>query len=154
MKNTLSICYLVLFGQVAFSQSPVFKSDKGIALNGYDPVSYFTQNEAMRGSSEHMSKQGDVHFYFSTEANKVLFEEKPEAYLPQYGGFCAFAMANMGKAVPADPTTFKFRDGKLYLFFNDFYEGKPFNTIIPWNANEKDMLTKADANWPDLSNGK
>lgn len=152
MKNALSICYLVLFGQVAFSQNPVFENGKGIALNGYDPVSYFTQHEAMRGSSEHQSKQGNLYFYFSTEENKTLFEENPETYLPQYGGFCAFAMANMGKAVPSDPTTFKLRDGKLYLFFNDFYEGKPFNTVIPWNANEKEMLAKANANWPKLGN--
>jgi hypothetical protein len=99
-----------------------------------------------------MSKQGDVHFYFSTEANKVLFEEKPEAYLPQYGGFYAFAMTNMGKTVPADPTAFKCRDGRLSLFFNDFYECKPFNTIIPWKVNEKEMLTRADANWAQLEN--
>ena len=151
MKNTVSICCLVLFGQVAFGQGQISKNEKGIAFDGYDVVSYFTQNEAVRGSAEHLSTKGEVSLYFSSAANKEMFEENPGKFLPQYGGFCAFAMANMAKTVPADPSTFKLRDGKLYLFFNDFYEGKPFNTIIPWNNQEKEMLSKADTNWGSVS---
>jgi len=49
--------------------------------------------------------------------------------------------------VPSDPETFKLRDGKLYLFFNDYYQGEPFNTIVPWNADEPELVRKANANW-------
>lgn len=45
------------------------------------------------------------------------------------------------------PKKFKLIDGKLYLFFNDYYKGKPFNTIVPWNSAEKEMIAKADKNW-------
>jgi len=71
----------------------------------------------------------------------------PSAYQPVYGGYCAFAMAMKGAKVPSDPQTFKIRDGKLYLFFNDYYEGTPFNTIVPWNGNEAEMMAKTNTNW-------
>jgi len=75
---------------------------------------------------------------------------EPKKYVPQFGGYCAFAMAMKSAKVPSDPKTFKLHDGKLYLFFNDYYQGTPFNTIIPWNADEQNMLSKANANWKTM----
>lgn len=60
-------------------------------------------------------------------------------YLPQYDGYCAFAVAKMNKKVAVNPETFRVDDGKLYLFYNDFWKGKPFNTIVPWLNNEAEM---------------
>ena len=71
--------------------------------------------------------------------------------MPQYGGYCAFAMAMKNAKVPSDPKTFKLHNGKLYLFFNDYYQGDPFNTIIPWNADERNMINKANTNWKTMN---
>ncbi len=124
-----------------------FTDAGGVALRGYDVVNYFTANEARRGSKAHAVPYKGATFYFVNEANKQAFEADPEQYLPQYGGWCAFAMATQGAEVPSDPETFKLRDGKLYLFFNDYYQGAPFNTIVPWNADEAELVRKANANW-------
>jgi len=70
--------------------------------------------------------------------------------LPQFDGFCAFAVAKMNKKVPVNPETFRIDDGKLYLFYNDFWEGKPFNTIVPWLGHEAEMEKMAVKNWKTL----
>jgi len=90
-------------------------------------------------------------FWFTSEEHRNTFRKNPEKYAPQYGGYCAFAMAMKNTRVPSDPRTFKLYNGKLYLFFNDYYEGTPFNTIIPWNADEANMKQKADANWSHMA---
>lgn len=124
-----------------------FKNAEGVALGGYDVVSYFTANEAQRGSKNHAAVKNGHTFYFATAENKSAFEENPAAYLPAFGGYCAFAMAVGNGKVPSNPETFKLHNGKLYLFFNDYYQGSPFNTIVPWNADEMNHLAKAEENW-------
>jgi len=129
------------------AQSKYLADEQGVALGGYDVVAYHNAHSAIRGSNALSAKKNGQTFYFSNIENKEAFEKNAGAYLPQYGGYCAFAMAMQSAKAPSDPQTFKIRDGKLYLFYNDFYEGQPFNTIIPWNSNEKEMLAKAEANW-------
>ena len=94
----------------------------------------------------------NVKFWFQNNENKEIFLANPENYLPQYGGFCAFAVGKKNSKVPSNPQTFKLYEGELYLFFNSEYEGKPMNTIIPWNSHEKEMKKMADANWKKLEN--
>jgi YHS domain-containing protein len=150
MKQVCSFFLSFLFAfalQIGISQASVFKDANGIALGGYDIVAYYQLNDAVRGNQEFKASHEDNQYFFSSADNMNLFLATPDKFLPSYGGFCAFAMAMKGAKVPTDPTTFKIRDGKLYLFFNDYYEGKPFNTIVPWNSNEKEMIQKADANW-------
>ena len=148
MKNLffLTICMASIV-QVGNSQKPSFTNDDKVALNGYDVVAYHNAHSAVRGSNEHTAIVEGTTYYFSNVANQKAFKENHGNYLPQFGGFCAFAMAMQGKTVPSDPNTFKIRDGKLYMFYNDFYQGKPFNTIVPWNGAEQEMLQKATANW-------
>ena len=155
MKNTL---YFNLFA-VGFCMlsanlnAQVFTNADGVAINGYDPVAYFTQNEAVRGNVGNSVKINGVTWYFSSGENKAQFEKSPDQYMPKYGGYCAFAMAMKNATVPTDPRTFKLHDGQLYLFFNDYYEGTPFNTIVPWNMDEKSLIGKADENWKGHAKG-
>ena len=135
----------------AMAQPKVNINEDGVALNGYDVVAYHLQNDAIRGSKVHSTTHEGVTYYFSSVKNLEDFKSSPKKYLPKYGGYCAFAVAMKGAAVPVDPHTFKLHDGDLYLFFNDLYEGAPFNTIIPWNADEKNLIPKADASWKKLS---
>lgn len=148
---TIFALSLLVFGMtstaVAQDQGKVFTNKENVAINGYDVVAYFNAYKAVEGNKKHSVELDGVTYYFSSAANAKTFKENPSAYQPAYGGYCAFAMAMNGSKVPVDPTTFKIRDGKLYLFFNDLYKGEPMNTIIPWNAQEAELVGKADANW-------
>lgn len=147
LNSILVLMTLVSLTTSSCAQSEIFTNDQHIAIGGYDVVAYFNSYEAVRGSNANAVTIEGSTYYFSSAENAAVFKKNPTAYLPQYGGYCAFAMAMQGAKVPSDPKTFKIRDEKLYLFFNDYYEGKPFNTIVPWNGSESAMLTKANANW-------
>ncbi len=153
-KNILLIA-VILIGFMGTAQSQnkknmYYTNDQNVAIGGYDLVAYFNQNSAVRGSQEFSAKHNEVEFYFSSAANQKAFNEAPEKYLPQYGGWCAFAMGAQNAKVPSNPRTFKLYNGKLFLFFNDYYQGAPFNTIVPWNADEAGLKSKADENWKGL----
>lgn len=123
-----------------------YNLDKGLAIKGFDPVSYFSESKAKKGSSKFTSKHNGVTYQFSTEENKKLFEANPYKYEPQYGGWCAFAMGDNGKKVDINPETFKITDGKLYLFYNAYFN----NTLKSWNKDENGLKEKADKNWQVL----
>ena len=72
-----------------------------------------------------------------------MFDENPTRFLPQYGGWCAYAMGDSGEKVKIDPETFKIIDGKLYLFYNFYFT----NTLTKWNRDESNLKQKADQNW-------
>ena len=132
------------------SSGKQFTSDKNVAIHGYDVVAYFTQHEALRGDQRFEVIHKGVKYWFTNAGHKKKFEENAEKYLPQYGGWCAFAMGMKNAKVPSDPKTFKLNDGKLYIFFNDYYQGQPFNTIVPWNSDETNLKGKADHNWKNM----
>src|SRR5258706_6716442 len=98
-----------------------FNLDDGIAIKGYDPVSYFTAGKAVKGSKAMAVYSQGATYYFSSVANKELFKANPAKYLPEYGGWCAYAMGAKGEKVNIDPETFKIVNGKLYLFYNRFF---------------------------------
>ncbi len=129
------------------NQDKYFAGESGVAIKGYDVVAYFTDYKAVKGKSDYSVKYDGVTFYFASEEHKNMFIEQPGHYLPEFGGYCAFAMAKMNKKVPTDPETFKIYNGRLYLFFNDMYEGKKFNTIVEWNKEESSLLETANKNW-------
>ncbi|MCS3796891.1 YHS domain-containing (seleno)protein [Niastella sp. OAS944] len=124
-----------------------FNLDGKLAIEGYDPVAYFKQHEAVKGRKEWAVSHQDVLYYFSSVANKEEFKKNPSLYEPQYGGWCAYAMGSKGEKVSVDPKTFKVTNGKLYLFYNKFFN----NTLTEWNKDEKGLQPKADANWKTIS---
>lgn len=120
-----------------------FNLEKGVAIQGYDPVAYFTAGKPVEGKKELSQKYEGVTYYFSSAANKDLFAKDPSAYEPQYGGWCAYAMGANGEKVEIDPATFKIVDNKLYLFYNSFFN----NTLPKWNKDETTLKPNADKNW-------
>lgn len=134
-----------------FAQS-VFKDANNVANAGYDVVNYFVAYTAERGSKDYSTSYNGATYYFVSQTNLDAFITAPTKYLPQFDGYCAFAVAKMNQKVPVDPKTFRIEDGKLYLFFNDYWEGKPFNTKVPWVNNEADFLKLAETNWKTLKN--
>ena len=142
----LSVWAAVAFTPLmAQSQPPVLNANAdGVFLDGYDVVAYFTTNEAQQGSTAYQAKYDGVMFHFSSIDNLRAFQAEPDRYLPKYGGFCAFAMANGKAGVTANPKTFKLYNGELLMFYDDLYEGKRFNTSVPWNTDETAHYAKAE----------
>jgi YHS domain-containing protein len=147
----LFISYLLVFACTsAFSQSTLrlkhFSLEKGVAIQGYDPVAYFTQSKAVKGNKSYSANLEGVTYYFSSAANKNLFLADSKKYEPQYGGWCAYAMGSSGEKVEIDPETFKVLNGKLYLFYNAWGT----NTLTKWNKDEKNLHEKAEINWKKI----
>lgn len=124
-----------------------FNITDGLALQGYDPVAYFTEQKAVKGKKQFTLTQEGVTYLFSSAANKELFAKNSASYEPQYGGWCAYAMGASGEKVEIDPETFKIKDGKLFLFYNSFFN----NTLPKWNKEERDLQMKADKNWANFT---
>jgi YHS domain-containing protein len=107
---------IILIVIVAFSTSLVaqknYYTKKGAVAKGYDVVAYFN-NEAKEGSKKIATEYDGVQFYFSSQENLKTFKANPTKYVPQYGGFCAYAMGAKGSKVPVNPETFEIRDGKI-----------------------------------------
>lgn len=142
----------MLIATDAFSQDlnrqKQFNLDNGVAVKGYDAVAYFTQNKAVKGKSEFAVIHQGIKYLFATNTNKEEFKKNPTKFEPQYGGWCAFAMGYTGEKVDFDPETFKILNGKLYLFYNRFFN----NTLLKWNKNETNLKAKADVNWEKFYN--
>ncbi|HMN89900.1 MAG TPA: YHS domain-containing (seleno)protein [Saprospiraceae bacterium] len=152
MKNLLTILVASMLPLVGFAQNQEeriqhFNLKDNLAIQGYDPVAYFTQNEAVKGAAQFEARHDGVVYHFANEANKAMFLKNPASYEPQYGGWCAFAIGDYGKKVPVDPKTFKITDGKLYLFYNANLN----NTLKSWNKNEETLRQQGDINWKKIT---
>lgn len=142
MRYLIVILFIGVFSQNFAQNNKHDNLEKGLAIQGYDPVAYFS-NKAVKGDNKLSATYQGAVYYFSTIANKKSFESNPLKYEPQYGGWCAFAMGDYGKKVEINPQTFKILDGKLYLFYNAYFN----NTLKSWNKEEESLKEKADENW-------
>jgi YHS domain-containing protein len=147
MKSIFLAIVLLLSAGFTFAQqknkAASYNLESGLAIQGYDPVAYFTQNKAVKGDKKFAVNAGGAVYYFSSQANKDQFLKNPAAYEPQYGGWCAYAMGATGEKVEIDPETFKILNGKLYLFYHSWTN----NTLTKWNKDENNLKTKADKSW-------
>ncbi|MEM1377328.1 MAG: YHS domain-containing (seleno)protein [Pseudomonadota bacterium] len=116
----------------------------GAAIEGFDAVAYQTQGKPVKGSDEFTATHQGATYKFASAANRDTFAANPGRYAPKYGGFCAYAVAN-GYTAPIDPQAFTVVDGALYLNFNKSVRSR-------WERDIPGNITKADANWPGLSN--
>lgn len=153
MKNQIVILFLAVISATSFAQTAAkrtkeFNLENNVAIQGYDPVAYFTQKKAVKGKSAFTSTYEGVIYNFSLQANKDAFLKNPISYEPQYGGWCAYAMGANGEKVEVDPETFKIVDGKLNLYYNAYFN----NTLKSWNKDEVNLKKKADANWKKFIN--
>lgn len=144
IKTTIkSIAVMLLLSISAFAGDLVNVSGASkIAVNGYDPVAFFTDSKPVNGSPFITAEHQGATYFFVSEEHKKLFTEHPDKYAPQFGGFCAYGVG-LDKLFPVDITTWQVRDGKLYLNLNA-------DILKAFNADFAGNVTKADKNWPGL----
>lgn len=145
--------YLIIFfigTSLTYAQQIDYNIKKGFVANGYDVVAYFN-NEAIEGDKKFTTEYDGAKFKFSSQKNLDAFIKSPQKYIPQYGGYCAYAVAIKSEKVSIDPKTFEIRDGKLYLFYNSWGT----NTLNLWlEKNVKGLQEKADKYWEDIKYNK
>jgi YHS domain-containing protein len=147
MRKIVMLLILV-FAVKAQAQSIDYNTKKGYAAHGYDVVSYF-DGTPKEGVKELTFTYDGIKYKFTNKANLEKFKNNPTAFLPEYGGYCAYAVAVNGKKVNVNPETYEIRDGKLYLFYN---AGKT-NTLELWlNESPNTLKVKADKNWEKIKN--
>ncbi len=110
------------------------------ALSGYDSVSYFTENKAVKGNKKYMFHYQDATWLFSSAKNRDVFMGNPQKYAPQYGGHCAWREAQDGVEVYGNPKIWTVRDNKLYLNYN-----KEVNNL--WAKDIPGFIKKANTFW-------
>jgi YHS domain-containing protein len=145
MKKYFSYLVLLISSNL-FSQNTEYNLKNGYVAEGYDVVSYF-QQQVTKGNKQFTANFDGVKFQFSSKENLVIFNKNPTKYIPQYGGFCAYAIGKNGEKVSINPKTFEIREGKLYLFYNSWGT----NTLELWQKEDpKKLQQKADENWKKI----
>ena len=142
--TSLAIILLTTFTIPVFAKSPVYTSFfSNTALSGYDAVAYFTDKKPVKGNEAFSTKYMGVKWNFSSKAHLEAFKAAPEKYAPQYGGYCALAVAHNSTA-KGDPKYWTIVNGKLYLNYNAEIQQK-------WLSNKEQLIKKANSYWPSVS---
>ena len=149
----IMIMTTLLIAVTAGAQAPTDKyfnnlDDKGVILDGYDPVAFFTDNKPVKGTAEFQTTYQGAIYFFSSADHLALFKNNPEKYKPQFGAWCAYAVS-LGRTAPIDVNTFSIVDGRLFIQHNQ-------RAVNGWNKDVTGNIVKADKYWPDVStkNGK
>jgi len=147
MKTKILGAFFFFVMLTTFAQSADYNTKNDYMAKGYDVVAYF-DNQSIEGKKEFTTMHYGVNYKFSSEENLKKFSSNPEKYVPQYGGYCAYAIAVDNKKVDINPKTFEIRDGKLYLFYNAWFN----NTLTTWQESDvKGLQQKADKNWEAMN---
>ena len=142
-RQIFAICLLSLFVTgAAMADAPIaaVNTEHGLAIKGYDPVSYFTTGKPMPGLAQFSTTYKGATYRFASAENRNRFLAAPEQFLPQYGGYCAYAIS-LNKIADIDPDEWAIVNDKLYLNNNFFSQ-----TL--WSLNESGNIVKGDHNWP------
>lgn len=128
----------------ASAKDAVYQSLFGTAIDGTDPVAYFTMGKPVKGSSDFAHDWNGATFHFATAENRDAFAANPEKYAPQYGGYCAWAVSQ-GYTASTDPEAWTIVDGKLYLNYNKSVQST-------WEQDIPGNIAAGDGNWPKVLN--
>ena len=138
----LSLALLLASCSRADMEEPIYTPWRNsVAVGGYDAVSFFA-GAPVRGRRDITYAHNDAVWRFATEANRDLFALNPEAFVPEYGGYDAWALAH-GKLARGSPERWSLDDGRLFFNFND-------RTQRLWELRQSEFVARADANWPDV----
>ncbi|VAV87914.1 hypothetical protein MNBD_ALPHA07-2340 [hydrothermal vent metagenome] len=132
----------LLRGPETLEPAKVFAVD-GIAIRGTDPVAYFTAGQPVMGRVEFSHGWAGATWYFASADNRDAFRVEPGKYAPQYGGFCAWAVAAKGRLYSTQPKNWSIVGDKLYLNYSDKIQEI-------WESDRQGFITQGDARWPEI----
>ncbi len=152
MFRSMLVAVFVAIGLVTASASPAYADQapvytgvlSRVAVGGYDPVAYFTDGHPVRGTTQFRITHQGYEYRFASAEHLAAFRANPSRYLPQYGGYCAWAVAQ-NRTAPGDPNYWRIVDGKLYLNYNADIQHR-------WEANIPGFIQDANRNWPAVLN--
>jgi YHS domain-containing protein len=146
----MTLAALAAAAPVAVAQAPSGKTlvntRKGIALQGFDPVAFFTESKPVKGNPSITAVDKGATYYFATAEHRDAFLKDPAKYAPQYGGYCAYGMSQ-GHAAPVEIDTWQIVDGRLMLNYSKDVRKK-------FDADRAALIKQADANWPKVLDEK
>lgn len=136
-----TLTFAIIFAATgAFADQPVFHAEQGTAIGGFDTVAYFTDGVAVKGDPKYRLMWKGAIWQFASQEHLDAFEANPRGFAPQYGGYCAYAVAR-GYTVGTDPEAWRIIDDKLYLIHSD-------PIMDRWLADLDENLRLSDENWP------
>lgn len=118
----------------------------GFAVRGYDTVAFFAENTTIKGSPAFEYAWNGAKWVFANAENLQKFKQNPEAFAPQFGGYCSYAVSH-GYTADGDPSTFKIVDGKLYLNYNE-------KAKAAWEAEQEALIKEGEKNWSEFQTKK
>ncbi len=147
-KIFVTLFFGLILSLSTYAQQIDYNTKKGFVVHGYDVTEYFN-DKAIKGNSKYVATYDNVKYKFFSQENLDKFNSNPDKYMPQYGGYCAYAIALKAKKIGINPKTFEIRDNKLYLFYNSM----GINTLKKWIEKDAEKLViKADKNWLTIKN--
>ena len=148
MKKLLLTLFIVVLGLPVLAQTKTLLNldDSGVAIQGYDPVAFFTDGKPVKGDPKILAKRDGAIYLFASKEHRDLFVKEPAKYEPVFGGYCAYGVSR-DKLVEIDVNAFQIVDGKLLLQYSTGVREK-------FNADQKGNLAKANSYWPGLVDKK
>ncbi|CAM1349929.1 YHS domain-containing (seleno)protein [Tenacibaculum insulae] len=146
MKNFLLLLFLSTTANF-FAQKIDYNTKKGFIAEGYDVVAYFVDKKPIAGKKKFLTTYDGVKLKFSSAKNLTTFNENPTKYMPQYGGYCAYAIAAKKNKMYIDAEAYEIRNGKLYLFYTSWFS----SALDVWKEGDtKKLQNQGDINWEVL----
>ena len=146
MKSIFSIALFALSVTYSMAQTTSYFNSNGVAIRGYDPVAYFTENKPVEGSKQYNFSWQGTEWHFKSQENLDAFKANPDKYAPQFGGYCAYGVSEDHKS-PTEPAAFTIVNDKLYLNYNKRVKQM-------WMKDTKARIEKAESNWVTLKDEK
>ena len=150
MKKLILSLVVATLALPLFAQTPTKTllnlDQSGVAIQGYDPVAFFTDHKPVKGDAKFLVKHDGAVYFFASKEHKDLFKADPAKYTPEFGGYCAYGVSR-NKLVEIDVDAFQIVDGKLLLQYSK-------GVRDDFNKDTSGNLAKADANWVGLVNKK
>lgn len=143
LRQIIAACLLSLFvASAASAVAPIaaVNTEHGLAIKGYDPVAYFAAGKPTRGTAGFSATYQGAVYRFASAENRDRFLVAPQTFAPQYGGYCAFAIA-LNTIADIDPDEWAIVDGKLYL-------NNSFFSQALWSLDKSGNIARGDRNWP------
>ena len=142
MKRLFVALMLLSLSTIAAAKDLLNLDGNGVAIQGYDPIAFFTDSRPVKGNPQFQSEYRGAKYYFVSAEHKAIFDKEPAKYEPQFGGYCAYG-ASKGSRAPIKIEAWQIVNGRLLMQYDLDVKNR-------FNKDQEGNLRKADQNWPGL----